>query len=142
MGSGTTSSHTGRLRETRMICTPLGAIPTLTRLDIVAARLHALEPKDEPATTPVNAPQTLATVVPRIPPEAPLAAPMPGLIVAAGKAHTGPPPAGHTVREIEVLRLIAAGLSNREIATRRYLSVRTAERHIANIYKKSKAHSK
>ncbi len=67
---------------------------------------------------------------------------MPGLVMAATMTHTGPPPAGLTVREIEVLRLIAAGMSNREIATRLYLSVRTAERHIANIYKKIKAHSK
>ncbi len=50
--------------------------------------------------------------------------------------------AGLTRRELEVLRLIAAGKSNREIAATLYLSPRTAERHVANIYLKIGAHSK
>ncbi len=37
-------------------------------------------------------------------------------------------------RELEVLRLVAAGCSNDEIAGRLYLSVRTVERHLGNIY--------
>lgn len=41
-----------------------------------------------------------------------------------------------TARELEVLCLIAAGNSNREIATTLVLSVRTVERHISNIYSK------
>jgi predicted ATPase/DNA-binding CsgD family transcriptional regulator len=45
-------------------------------------------------------------------------------------------PAGLTPREIEVLRLIAAGRSNQEIANGLTLSVRTVERHISNIYEK------
>ena len=47
-----------------------------------------------------------------------------------------------TEREAEVLRLLAAGRSNREIADELVLSVRTAERHIANIYEKIGAHDK
>ena len=43
---------------------------------------------------------------------------------------------GATARELEVLRLIARGRSNHEIATELVLSVRTVERHIANIYDK------
>jgi DNA-binding NarL/FixJ family response regulator len=39
-----------------------------------------------------------------------------------------------SAREREVVVLIAAGLSNREIAERLVLSVRTVERHIENIY--------
>ncbi len=42
----------------------------------------------------------------------------------------------------EVLQLIAAGLSNREIADRLFLSPRTVERHIANLYRKLDVHSK
>lgn len=41
-----------------------------------------------------------------------------------------------TARELEVLRLIAAGKSNQEIAADLVLSVRTVERHISNIYQK------
>ena len=51
-------------------------------------------------------------------------------------------PHGLTRREGEVLRLIAAGMSNREIAAALFLSPRTAERHVANIYLKIGAHSK
>ncbi len=39
-------------------------------------------------------------------------------------------------RELEVLRLAAAGCSNEEIAARLFLSVRTAERHLSHIYTK------
>jgi DNA-binding CsgD family transcriptional regulator len=57
---------------------------------------------------------------------------------------TGPAPnasqpagvAGLTPREVEVLRLIAAGQSNKQIAAELYLSVHTIERHITNLYAK------
>jgi DNA-binding CsgD family transcriptional regulator len=39
-------------------------------------------------------------------------------------------------RELEVLGLVAAGLDNEAIAARLYLSVRTVERHLSNIYAK------
>jgi DNA-binding CsgD family transcriptional regulator len=45
-------------------------------------------------------------------------------------------------RELEVLRLIAIGQSNREIAEALYLSPRTVERHIANVYLKIDVHSR
>lgn len=45
-------------------------------------------------------------------------------------------PAGLTAREVEVLRLVAAGRTNNEIAGELTLSVRTVERHIWNIYRK------
>lgn len=41
-----------------------------------------------------------------------------------------------SAREIEVLKLIEAGLSNQEIGDRLYLSVATVKRHISNIYAK------
>jgi ATP/maltotriose-dependent transcriptional regulator MalT len=50
---------------------------------------------------------------------------------------TGPvPPDGLSAREVEVLGLIAAGLTNQEIADRLVLSLRTVERHTVNIYAK------
>jgi DNA-binding CsgD family transcriptional regulator len=43
---------------------------------------------------------------------------------------------GLTARELEVVRLVAAGASNKEVAARLGLSVRTVERHLSNIYAK------
>ncbi len=51
-------------------------------------------------------------------------------------------PGGLTQREVEVLRLIASGKSNAEIAAEVVLSVRTVERHISNIYGKTNSHSR
>jgi len=41
-----------------------------------------------------------------------------------------------SARELEVLRLIVAGLSNKEIAAQLYLAVGTVKKHINNIYGK------
>ena len=51
-------------------------------------------------------------------------------------------PAGLSEREVEILRLLAAGHSNRVMAAEMVLSVRTVERHIANIYGKTDSHSR
>jgi DNA-binding CsgD family transcriptional regulator len=45
-------------------------------------------------------------------------------------------PAGLTRREAAVLGLVAAGRSNKEIAAQLFLSERTVERHITNVYRK------
>lgn len=47
-----------------------------------------------------------------------------------------PLPAGLTTREVEVLRLVAAGQSNKEIAASLHLSVKTVSRHLSNIFTK------
>jgi LuxR family maltose regulon positive regulatory protein len=41
-----------------------------------------------------------------------------------------------TAREMEVLRLIAVGLTNREIANELFISVSTVKRHVTNLYGK------
>jgi len=41
-----------------------------------------------------------------------------------------------TRRELEVLELVAEGLSNEEIAVRLFVSARTVERHLSNVYVK------
>jgi DNA-binding NarL/FixJ family response regulator len=41
-----------------------------------------------------------------------------------------------TGRELEVLRLVAAGETNKAIATRLVLSERTVDRHVSNIFTK------
>ncbi len=43
------------------------------------------------------------------------------------------PALGLTAREYEVLRLLAAGHSNREIASELFISVKTASVHVSNI---------
>ncbi len=45
-------------------------------------------------------------------------------------------PAGLTSREVEVLRLLARGASNREVAERLVISRKTATNHIEHIYAK------
>ncbi len=45
-------------------------------------------------------------------------------------------PGGLTEREIEVLQLVAAGCSNREVAKRLHISPRTADHHVQHIYAK------
>ena len=58
-----------------------------------------------------------------------------------GDANLVAPPASTliqplTARELEVLRLIAGGMRNQEIAEHLVLSVSTVKRHIANVYGK------
>jgi len=62
----------------------------------------------------------------------------------AVRSQRAPPryPDGLTEREGEVLKLIAAGRSNREIAGELVVSIRTVERHITNIYAKIGARGK
>jgi HD-GYP domain-containing protein (c-di-GMP phosphodiesterase class II) len=58
---------------------------------------------------------------------------------AAGErpsSRRSPWPAGLTDREIEVLRLLAAGCSNREIGRRLWISPKTAGHHVQHIYGK------
>jgi DNA-binding NarL/FixJ family response regulator len=45
-------------------------------------------------------------------------------------------PGGLTERELEILRLVAAGKSSSQIALELVLSVRTVDRHISNLYLK------
>jgi LuxR family maltose regulon positive regulatory protein len=45
-------------------------------------------------------------------------------------------------REIEILRLVASGLSNREIAERLYVAPSTIHWHVKNIYAKLDVHSR
>ena len=47
-----------------------------------------------------------------------------------------------TDREREILELLAQGLSNKTIAARLYLSIRTVEGHLANIYSQLGVHSR
>jgi DNA-binding NarL/FixJ family response regulator len=54
----------------------------------------------------------------------------------AGKPDRAPWPAELTDREAEVLRLLASGLSNKQIARRLTLSPKTVGHHVEHIYAK------
>jgi len=59
-----------------------------------------------------------------------------GARIAAAPTEPSGPPDGLTDREVEILRLIALGHTNTEIAERLYLSVRTVESHRSHIQQK------
>jgi ATP/maltotriose-dependent transcriptional regulator MalT len=58
------------------------------------------------------------------------------LIAALGGRSAALKRAGLTVREAEVLGLVAEGLSNRQVAERLIVSEHTVHRHLANVYAK------
>jgi HD-GYP domain-containing protein (c-di-GMP phosphodiesterase class II) len=60
------------------------------------------------------------------------------VLAAAGQPapRRAPAPAGLTDRQLQVLRLVAKGLSNPEIARRLVVSRRTAEHHVQDVYAK------
>jgi ATP/maltotriose-dependent transcriptional regulator MalT len=58
------------------------------------------------------------------------------LALLSGNQPRAQVPAGLTPREVEVLRLVATGASNREVAADLVLSEKTVARHVANIFVK------
>ena len=70
-----------------------------------------------------------------------------GAEISAQEAALPPSPDGAgdtrlTARELEVVRLITAGLSNRAIAERLVISEKTAGRHVSNIFCKLGVHNR
>ena len=54
----------------------------------------------------------------------------------SGLGHSIVYPGGLTDREVQVLKMVAGGRTNLEVAAELILSVRTIERHVENIYRK------
>ena len=57
-------------------------------------------------------------------------------VEAFSRALKPAPAGGLSAREIQVLRLVAAGKTNRQIASALFISERTVERHLSNIFNK------
>jgi DNA-binding NarL/FixJ family response regulator len=95
------------------------------------------------AAHPPHAGPRPALIGPRATPSGPMWA---GADRAASAPHDAPAaptaPGGLSRREAQVLRLLAAGGSNRDIAQALCLSPRTVQRHVANLYRKIGAHSR
>jgi len=58
------------------------------------------------------------------------------VLAAVGRCAGRSPPSGLTPRETEVLRLVAEGLTNAEIAERLIISEHTVHRHVTNLLRK------
>jgi HD-GYP domain-containing protein (c-di-GMP phosphodiesterase class II) len=117
---------------------PAGQQPPAARVLAVADAYHAMtEPRPyRPAMAPEQATAELRAEVKagRLDPEA-----MRGVLDAAGMpvGRRREQVAGLTAREVEVLRLLARGLSIREIARTLQISPKTVDAHIQHIYRKA-----
>jgi len=88
--------------------------------DVLQHVLAHLEDRDEAAA---------------VPPTPPVSGQRPVLLLGSSLG-AGPYPDGLTAREVEVLRLIAAGQSSREIAAALVIAEGTVTRHVTNLYGK------
>ena len=105
-----------RLRRAATLAAGLGAAPLSEQIARLSRRV--LRPVgDRASADPAGGP--------------PHGAPAPG-----GSAVSPAAPLGLTARELEVLELVAAGRSNREIAAELFISAKTASVHVSNILAK------
>ena len=115
-----------------------GALGYLTK-DASAEQIEAAVRAVHAGQTHLD-PAVQARLVAAVTGPAPGPAPGPASGPAPGQAgRASPPPAGLTSREAEVLTLLAAGLSNAEIAQRLFLSNATVKTHINRIFAKTGA---
>jgi DNA-binding CsgD family transcriptional regulator len=115
----------------------VGDYPTLST-DLAVAWTAALAGDREQAFAGLDRARTVLTAADQIPRLAVVTETE--RVLRAGTR--GAPPDGLTGRELEILRGVAAGRSNREIAADLVVSVHTVERHVANLYRKIGAHNR
>ena len=113
--------------------------PGAGTLMLGAKNLRALAAADWQGRLPATAVATLNAWAAMLPAPAAASARPPGLAAGSGASAaspTGAPPIALSPRELEVLRHIAAGDSNKLIARAFDLSPHTVKRHVANILDK------
>ena len=144
LGQGDNERARLRLEDAVDLYNSAGAVMETAKVRTALARsLHALGRSDAAAREAGLAFDTLRQV--GAPREAEKAAEMLRVIASSRPSDArgeSPGPDVLTQRELEVLKLIAAGKSNAEISELMVLSVRTVERHISNLYLKIGAEGK
>ena len=119
------AAATPLLRRARAVWERLGARYETARCRVLLGRALRALGDDESAVTELSAAQRSFAELGAAPAEREAAALM-------ATAHPG----GLTEREVQVLRLVAAGRTNSEIATLLFLSEKTVARHLSNIFTK------
>jgi len=121
------------LRQAQEVWRRVGAPYLSARVRVAVARAFQDLGDQDGAALELNAAKKVFTALGAAPDLAALQAPSAPAIAgaAAGKgAH------GLSARELEVLRLVAAGKTNKIIARELFLSEKTVERHLSNIFAK------
>ena len=111
----------------RAVFTELGAAPALSALELSGLEVSGLD-----SSALESSALGQAAPAARVTPDA-RTSPLPASADDAGHpAGAGP----LTARETEVVRLVATGLSNRDIAAELFISEKTVARHLSNIFTK------
>ena len=111
------------------------AAPFERALTLLAlAELHTVQGKPADAGTLIQEVQAICTLLDATPTLA--RADALAVRLSEQKAMRPAYPAGLSAREVEVLRLVAAGLTNAQVAERLFLSPRTINAHLTTIYGK------
>jgi len=125
LAAGNVEDALGRARESSRLWSEIGSPYEAARARVLVARaLRELGDHDSAAAELAVARRVFVEVA-----AAPAADDVDRLL---GR----PRPGGLTKREVEVLRLVAEGRSNHDIANALVLSPKTVERHLSNIFTK------
>jgi DNA-binding NarL/FixJ family response regulator len=126
LATGDAVRATTAARQAAAAWTRLSARHELARCRVVAGQAMRLLGDEESAVSELEAARKTFSELGAAPDERAVAALL----------GTDPAPGGLSPREVEVLRLVAAGRSNPQIAGELFLSEKTVARHLSNIFTK------